>query len=206
MEDIVGRFKQATEILDQRGLDYLVFGGVAVWAYGRRRPTKDIDLLVRPEEADSVLEALDSGGFATERTDDSWLFKASRGGADIDIVFQTKGISLSNEILSRKRQAELDGRDFDVIDPENLVLVKILSKKEIRPADWYDALSIIRNLGRDFDWPYFTRASKPFAPKVLSFLFFVQGKCLDHQEALLVPDSTIDMLFGVYRTGRSNIL
>lgn len=200
MEDVLRRFKEATDVLDQAGLDYLVFGGIAVWAYGRRRGTRDIDLLVRADQARDVLAALAAAGFQTEETDSRWLFKAFKAGVAIDIIFESKGaIRLTDELLSRQRRVAINHLSFKVIDPENLLLIKILAKKEIRPADWYDALSILEARHETFDWDYFIAKSRPYTAKVLSFLFFAQAEHLEHVGKTLIPQAVIDQLIGVYR-------
>lgn len=200
MEDVLSKFKKATDLLEANGVAYLVFGGIAVWAYGRRRKTRDIDLLIKRQDADRVLAILSQANFATERTDNRWIYKAAIDGVSIDLIFEAKGeFRLTDEILQRKRQLKLDNYSFNIIDPENLLILKILAKKEIRPADWYDGLSILFNLKEQFDWSYFQKKAQPYAIKVLSFLFFAQAEFLEHYGRKYVPDSVIDYLFQVYR-------
>src|SRR5437867_3114490 len=70
------------------GVDFLVGGGFALHVYLRRwRSTKDLDVFVRPEHARAALDALAAAGFATELTDPSWIVKAKRGTAFIDVIF-----------------------------------------------------------------------------------------------------------------------
>lgn len=201
----LGKFKKATDRLEDAGIDYLVFGGIAVWGYGRRRWTRDIDLLIRQREAKDALKALAQAGFETEETDDRWLYKAVLDHASIDLIFQAKGeITLTSELLERRRNVEIDNYNFTIMDPENLVLVKILATKEIRPGDWYDAVSILHNLEDSFDWGYFAKQAGPHAGKVLSFLFFVEafGEAGDGDR--LVPPTIIHRLIDVYLRGQSS--
>ncbi len=44
-------FKEFAELLDARGVDYLVVGGYALAAHGHPRYTGDIDFWVRPRSA-----------------------------------------------------------------------------------------------------------------------------------------------------------
>src|SRR5512141_2835005 len=83
-------FKQGAMALDRGHVPYVVGGGIAVWAYGRKRWTKDIDLFVKPEDAGRALDALAVAGFRTEMTDPIWLYKAFKRDVLVDIIFRSK--------------------------------------------------------------------------------------------------------------------
>ncbi len=202
MEELLKILKQATNVLESNNIDYIVFGGIAVWAYGRRRKTHDIDLLIRQGDAKATLEALSDAGFITEETDHRWLYKATLDQSDIDLIFKAKGgIRLTPEILERQQQLEIGGYHFRVIDPENLVILKILATKEMRPADWYDALSILEKT-RNFDWNYLMSKSKNDILRFLSFVFFAQAMGEEKTGRSLVPIEVIDELYDNYRRGQ----
>jgi len=204
VEQLLGRFKQATDVLEANDIDYVVFGGIAVWAYGRRRQTKDIDLLIRREDARRTLAALEDAGFLTEETDHRWLYKASLDHSDIDLIFEARGeVRLTADILSRRRSLEIGGVPFKVMDPENLVLMKILATKEIRPADWYDGLSVLENIG-SFDWDYLIGKTGKHITNVLSFLFFAESVSMEKTGASLIPPEAIDLLIDIYRDGQAS--
>lgn len=52
--------------LEAQGVDYALIGGLAVAVWGAPRATKDIDLLVRPEDLDSAKAAVRAHGFTLE--------------------------------------------------------------------------------------------------------------------------------------------
>ncbi len=198
-------FKMATDRLEDANIDYVVFGGIAVWGYGRRRWTRDIDLLIKRADAKRVLAELSEAGFATEERDHRWLYKAAMDHAHIDLIFRAKGeVILTPELLERRRKVQIDGYTFQIMDPENLVLVKILATKEIRPADWYDAISILQNLEDIFDWHYFVELAAPHADKVLSFLFFVEAFGADGDGDRVIPTPIIHRLIDIYLRGQSS--
>src|SRR5689334_18103872 len=66
---------EVASVLESRAIPYTVIGGVASSGFGRPRSTKDIDVLVRPQDADRTLVALEHVGFRTEKTDERWLYK-----------------------------------------------------------------------------------------------------------------------------------
>ncbi len=202
MEELLKILKRATNVLESRDIDYIVFGGIAVWAYGRRRKTHDIDLLIKEGDAKETLRALSEVGFMTEETDHTWLYKATLDQSDIDLIFKAKGgIKLTPEILQRQRQLEIGGYNFRVIDPENLVILKILATKEVRPADWYDALSILERT-RNFDWNYLISKSQNDILRFLSFVFFAQAMSIEKTGRAVVPPQVIDELYDDYHRGQ----
>ncbi|MDP1809694.1 MAG: nucleotidyltransferase [Actinomycetota bacterium] len=204
MEELLRQFKYATDVLEAASIDYVVFGGIAVWAYGRRRKTKDIDLLIRREDAKRTLDMLGRAGFLTEETDHRWLYKASLDHSDIDLIFEARGdIKLTPEILGRARQMNIAGVSFRVMDPENLVMMKILAAKEIRPADWYDALSVIENAA-DFDWHYVIGKAGKYIAKYLSFVFFAESTYGEKTGGHIIPPGVIDDLIDIYQRGNSS--
>lgn len=173
MEENFAIFKEACTALYEAGIDHVLMGGIAVWAYGRKRYTKDVDYLVRPEDADRALDALSEAGFRTERTDPKWLYKAFKGDTMIDIIFVVKGdIVLDDEMLEHAEEIEIEGYGFCVISPEDLVIIKALAIKETRPRDWYDAFSVLEGAHGKLDWDYLLMRAKKNPERVLSLLLF----------------------------------
>lgn len=50
-------------VLAQNGIDHAIVGGVAVCLHGYQRNTVDLDLLIRPEDAEAFRSALEADGF-----------------------------------------------------------------------------------------------------------------------------------------------
>lgn len=67
------RLRRVTAALDQAGIPYAVIGGNAVAAWvgrvdpGATRATKDVDLLVRKEDADRITKVMTDLGFTREQ-------------------------------------------------------------------------------------------------------------------------------------------
>lgn len=102
--------------LKRAQIPYLFGGGLAAKCLGRERRTKDIDLFVRPEHADPLLEALERGGFETEKTDPRWLYKAQKENAPIDIIFKSAGdIFLDEETFRRATPIEFMGMAINIL-------------------------------------------------------------------------------------------
>lgn len=74
IEKVKNRLMRATRALDAKGVEYAVIGGNAVAAWVSRvddsvvRNTRDVDLLVRRSDMDTVTAALESVGFVHRKT------------------------------------------------------------------------------------------------------------------------------------------
>jgi predicted nucleotidyltransferase len=189
---------EACRILTHAGIPNMVGGGVAVWAYGRRRYTKDIDLFIPPRIPLVALDALGQYGFHTRETDASWLYKAIKQDVLVDIIVWTTGnIRVNDETFERARSAQIDGRTFTLMGPEDVLFRKILSHKEER-RDWYDGLSMLARPLAAFDWDYFLRlVGVTYARRTLSFLFYAQTEIRPE----VVPAQVLVELLGRLQAG-----
>jgi predicted nucleotidyltransferase len=164
-------FGEAIGGLERDAVDYLVIGGLASAALGRPRCSGDVDLLLRPGDAHRALEALGAHGFATEETNPHWLFKATRHGVLVDLIFKgPRDIYLDDEMLERARVACVLGRRARVAPAEDLVVMKALVHDEETPRHWHDALGLIASV--DLDWDYLVRRARKGNRRVLALLFY----------------------------------
>ncbi len=170
--------------LEAGGIRYGLIGGVASSVLGRPRTTRDIDLFVKPCDAERVLAALEARGFECERTDHKWIFKAFKHGVQVDIIFLTgRGIYFDGELVERCRAVTFAGVDVWVVAPEDLFVIKAVAHDEATPRHWHDALGLL--LKSDFDWDYLLQRSRFGQRRVLSLLLYAQS--LDYA----VPDRVI---------------
>lgn len=168
---------EASEILSAAGIPHLAGGGLAVRAYGRRRPTKDVDLFLPPKLPLVALDSLGRQGFHTRETDAGWLYKAFKHGVLIDLIVWTTGnLRVDDETFARSRRQTVDGWSFPLMGPEDVLLRKILSHREER-RDWYDGLSMLDPPSASFDFGYFLRPLRLDAlERVLSFFLYARSE------------------------------
>src|SRR5437899_1625615 len=130
LRDVIGVF-------DSEAIPFLVIGGVASAVWGRPRWTQDIDVLVRPVDAKRALETLDDAGFATQETDQHWLYKGVKDGVIVDILFQSSGgIYLDEEMLERCQTREIHEMKLPIAAPEDLIVMKAVAHEEATPRYW----------------------------------------------------------------------
>lgn len=190
-----GRFlavlDDALAAIEAKDLPYVLMGGIAAACHGRPRWTHDIDLLVRPTDARAVIEALAVAGFDTEETFPDWLFKASRNGQVVDVIFRSSGdIYLDDEMLARAGRQEFAGRQLLVIPPEDLIVIKAVVHAEHMPRHWHDALAVLAGC-EEMDWDYLVLRARKGVRRVLSLLLYAQS-C-----DLVVPWRVVRRLFAI---------
>lgn len=176
------------EALKPSGIPYMFIGGLAAWAYNKRRHTHDIDIFVRVDDANRALECFDKAGFLAEATDPNWIYKAftkfEEKDAVVDIIFKCQGeIILDDEMIQRATSFKYKGRELPILSPEDLLMIKVIAHTTDSPRHWFDALSIVRNA--TLDWAYLVKRSARGPRRLLSLLLYAQS--ID----LTVPNTVI---------------
>lgn len=183
-----------------RGADvpFLLIGSIGSAVFGRDRGAEDIDVFVRPVDAERALEVLDRHGFRTKVEYEHWLYKAFKHGVLVDVIFRSwRDILLDDEMLRRSRTMSFRGLDVPMAPPEDLIVMKAVAASEDTPRYWYDAIAMIGQA--ELDWDYLiTRAHQYGARRILSLLLFATS--VD----LVVPPERIQALYDetVSRTER----
>lgn len=178
----------ALDALTEAGLPFALIGGVAASGLGRPRSTHDIDIFVRPEDADATLHVLERHGFKTEKTDIEWLYKAFKDDILVDIVFRSRGdIYFDEDMQAHTRLVEYHGRKVPLVSPEDLAIIKCAVHFEGGPHHWHDALAILSHA--PMDWNYLLRRARKAPRRLLALLLYAQSN------DILIPNSVILQLF-----------
>ncbi len=185
-------YKETLDALETAGVPYVVGGGIAVAAYGRKRATKDIDLYVKPEDSAPALEALGKAGFEINPMEDvKWLAKAYKDGIPVDFILENiGGVIVTDETLERGRHMYVYGCRMNVMSPEDLVFRKMLAMRCLRD-DWYDCIAVLSNTYQAFDWGYFLKLSDGFTERALSFIMYIRT---DWDHVIPVPQQVVSTL------------
>ncbi len=135
-------WREFLELLNSRGVDYVIVGAHSLALHGRPRYTGDLDILVRPtfENAHMLVHILNEFGFAESGFKEADFLQAEQliqlGGAPtrIDLLASITGVS-SEEAFATKVSAELDGIPVFVLGKDALVRNKLAVG---RPQDLAD--------------------------------------------------------------------
>jgi hypothetical protein len=150
----------AAEALDRAGIEHALYGGLLLAAYGAARETRDADLAVAGASVLGAARSLEASGLHTavafERTTFGGLF-VSRitliGGVDpsglntLDLV-EPRSMAYATRALGRALTSSLRGQPIRLLTPEDFVVFKVLSTREL---DIDDARSVLESLGSEID-------------------------------------------------------
>jgi hypothetical protein len=163
-EELTDSLKRAVAALEERGVPYLLGGGLGCWARGGPPSSNDIDLMVKREDAERAQEALAESGMRAETPPEQWLLKAWDGEILIDLIFEPSGMRIDDEAIGRGERLSVMAMDVDVMDLDDILITKLMALDE-HSADYGDLILITRSLREQIDWARLREetASSPFA-------------------------------------------
>jgi Uncharacterised nucleotidyltransferase len=141
--------------LEAAGIPFLIGGAFALTRYSSiHRETKDLDVIVRPEDARRVLTVMRQAGYETEVTFPHWLAKIFWNGHFIDIIFSSgNGMTRVDDAwFEHAVVGEVLGHRVRLCPPEEMIWTKAFVQERER-FDGADVLHLIRALGHSLDWP-----------------------------------------------------
>jgi predicted nucleotidyltransferase len=149
---LLDSMKQAAGTLNDAGIPFVLGGGLACWARGGPPTDHDVDFLVRPEDAEPGLEALEKAGMETERPPEHWLVKAYDDGVLVDLIFEPSGLRVDDEMFGRAEELEVYAVRMQVASLNDVVTTKLMALSE-QNLDYRSVLEIARTLREQIDWP-----------------------------------------------------
>ena len=148
---LIDTMKLAVAVLRDADVDFMLGGSMAAWARGGPEPDNDLDLMVKPDQAEAALEALAGAGMRTERPPEEWLYKAWHGDVMIDLIFGPSGLELTDEVFARAQTIPVMAVSMPVMALED-ALVTMLYALDEHTLDYSRLLSITRALREQIDW------------------------------------------------------
>lgn len=165
--------KRVAALLKQSGQPFALAGSVAAFAHGVPATFQhDTDFCVRPEDADSVIAALEAGGIAMRRAPEDWLVKGRSGGEEIDLIFELARRPVSAELLERATVKAVDSVWMPVLAPTDLMDSRLAALCE-HYCDFGDLLPMARMLREQIDWERLDRVHRA-APLADAFFYLLE--------------------------------
>jgi len=163
-EELTESLKRSVAALEERGVPYLLGGGLGCWARGGPPSSNDIDLMVKPEHAELAQEALAEAGMRPETPPEQWLRKAWDGDILVDLIFEPSGMRIDDEAIARGEEMSVEAMQVRVMALDDILTTKLLALDE-HSADFRDLLLITRSLREQIDWAKLRQrtAESPFA-------------------------------------------
>ncbi|MGC4070395.1 MAG: nucleotidyltransferase [Polyangiaceae bacterium] len=168
-------YRQGLQVLDRAGVQYLIGGGYAMRHYaGIHRPTKDLDLFVRPGESRFALDTLGSAGHRIEWPWPHFLGRAVSGGdAFIDVLYNSaNGLTeVDDEWFEYSTEAELFGRVVRFVPVEEMLWSRC-SVQERERFDGADVAHLLLRCGSSLDWQRLLKRCQGHDAMLLGHLIF----------------------------------
>jgi hypothetical protein len=181
--ELIESLKKAAGALREAGITFVLGGGIASAARGGPESDHDVDLLLRPEDAEPALAVLEEAGFRPEKPPEGWLYKAWDGEVFVDLIFQTSEGDVSDELIERATEMEVYAVPMLVLSPDDLVASKLLALDEM-VLDYKPILEIARALREQIDWPS-VRERTSDSPFAAAFFTLVEELNVVSEEELL---------------------
>jgi Nucleotidyl transferase of unknown function (DUF2204) len=152
VERIVETMRKTVAALRDAEIPYLLGGGFACWARGGPLSEHDLDVMVKPEDAERAHAALRAAGMSTEDPPHEWLLKAYDGDVLVDLIFEPQGLPMTDEVLARGAEMTVEAITARVMALEDVLATKLLVLDE-HTCDYGHLLAIARALREQVDWP-----------------------------------------------------
>jgi len=143
--------KRSIRALDEAGIPFMLGGGLAAWAHGGPAGTYDVDLMVRPEDAQRALEALEATGMRPEDPPEQWLLKAFDDDVLVDVIHEPSGLPITDEVFTRSQRLSVCAMRTRVMALEDVFATKLFSMND-NSLDYGPLIKMARAVREQVDW------------------------------------------------------
>jgi predicted nucleotidyltransferase len=172
---LVQSLKELCLFFDNVGIEYMLVGGMAIGIWSEPRATVDIDFLVstRLKDFSALKQKLSESASFIFIHDKPMIFgKISflratlKSNSDISVDFLFADEGFKNEALKRKERVQLSDFSVNIVTPEDLILLKLLSG---RKQDRLDAEKILEVQKEHLDREYIQKWSERLSIGIKTF-------------------------------------
>ena len=172
-ERIEATLKRSVAALTSERVPFLLGGSLAVWARGGPDTCNDLDLMVRPDDADRALAALERAGMRTERPAEGWLYKALDGEVAIDLIFSPRAVPVDDATFERAEPVSVFGVELSAMALDDVVVSKLLALHD-HYLDYEGPLQMARAVREKVDWKR-VRSDTAGSPYARAFFTILEG-------------------------------
>jgi hypothetical protein len=171
--EIEHALKRAVAALRDTGIPFLLGGSLASWARGGPETRHDLDLMIKPEDVERALAALEAAGMRPERPPEEWLVKAWDGETLVDLIYCPKGLPMDDDVIARGEELSVLGMEIRVMALEDVMATKLMAITE-HSLRYEGLLQISRALREQIDWAAL-RARTEESPFARAFFVLLEG-------------------------------
>ena len=172
-EAIEATLRRSVTALDRRRVPFLLGGSLAVWARGGPESCNDLDLMLRQEDAEPALEALEEAGMRGERPPEGWLYKAWDGDVLVDLIFGPKGLLIDDATFERSEAVSVFGLEVRAMALEDVLVTKLRALND-HYLDYDQLLQMTRAVRERIDWGR-VRSATDDSPYARAFFTLLEG-------------------------------
>jgi predicted nucleotidyltransferase len=171
--DIEQALKRSAAALREAGVPFLLGGSLASWARGGPETRHDLDLMIKPDDVETALAALQAAGLHPDDPPEEWLVKAWDGDVLVDLIFAPKGMAMTDEVMARGEVLSVLGMEMRVMALEDVLVTKLMALSE-HALRYESLLPIARALREKVDWED-VRARTSESPFARAFFVMLEG-------------------------------
>jgi putative nucleotidyltransferase-like protein len=171
--DIEATLKKAGAALRGADIPFLLGGSLASWARGGPETRHDLDLMIKPEDVERALPALEAAGMRIEDPPEEWLVKAWDGDVLVDLIFYPKGTRIDDDVIARGEVRSVLSMEMRVMALEDVLVTKLMALTE-HSLRYESLLPIARALREQVDWEE-VRARTATSPFARAFFVMLEG-------------------------------
>ena len=172
-DDLLMAMKRVARVLSDIGVPFALAGGMAVYARGGHVSEHDVDFLIREQDVEHALPALDASGLRTERPPEGWLVKAFDGDILVDLIYRPVERPVTEETLADVDELPIGAIAVPVLSATELTVHRLLTFTE-HQCDFAGAIALARSIREQIDWER-VRAETKGSPFAQAFLFLLES-------------------------------
>ena len=174
LDAMVTTLKKAAAALRDADVPFALGGGLAAWVRGGPESDHDLDLMLKPEDADRALAVLAEVGMRLEQPPEAWLYKAwDSNGVMVDLIFEPVGLPITDDTFARADEIEVEAVAMKVMSLEDVLVTKLLALDE-QALDYKSLVQMARPVREQVDWDD-VRARTGASPYAAAFFTLLEG-------------------------------
>ncbi len=150
-DEMCATMKKAAGALRDADIPFVLAGGLAAWARGGPSSDHDVDLLVKPDDAERAVDALEGSGMRIEKPPEGWLLKAFDGNVMVDVIYDPATGPVTDELIERAEEREVLSTRMRVMALEDILVTKLRALNETH-LDLGGTLEMARSVREQVDW------------------------------------------------------
>src|SRR5689334_3908610 len=171
--DLESALKRSAAALREADVPFLLGGSLASWARGGPETRHDLDLMIKADDVERALEALEQVGMRTERPPEEWLVKAYDGDVLVDLIFSPKNMPITDDVIARGELMSVLSMEVRVMSLEDVLVTKLSAITE-HSLRYESLLQICRALRERVDWDDVRRRTRD-SPFARAFFVLLEG-------------------------------